>query len=305
MKKKNFFITAVMAVTLFASCSNDELAQQQPDIATRHAIELTTSIETSGTRTAGKPVTRAAASLQSTTVDTQSTLGVFVTYNSQQSTTPSSVNVPFTYSSDSQTWSPTSPIYFPSDGSSIDITVYTPYQDDITTVDDIPTADNFTVKSDQTSDADYLASDLLTGSRSTVFYTGLPTNVTLQHMLSKVSVTITPGKGLTIDDLKGAYMKIGSVGITLPTSFADDATNITQAVILTPATLSPATELISITFPSGVYYQYILQSELTLAAGNQYSYAFTINAMGITLNTASVTDWMTGGTFNDGEMKTE
>lgn len=305
MKKKDFFITAVMAVTLFASCSNDELAQQQPDIATRHAIELTTSIETSGTRTAGKPVTRAAASLQSTTVDTQATLGVFVTYNSQQSTTPSSVNVPFTYSSDSQTWSSASPFYFPSDGSSIDITVYTPYQDDITTVDDIPTADNFTVKSDQTSDADYLASDLLTGSRSRVFYTGLPTNVTLQHMLSKVSVTITPGKGLTIDDLKGAYMKIGSVGITLPTSFADDATNITQAVILTPATLSQDTELISITFPSGVYYQYILQSELTLAAGNQYSYAFTINAMGISLNTAAVTDWMTGGTFNDGEMKTE
>lgn len=145
----------------------------------------------------------------------------------------------------------------------------------------------------------------MTGSRSTVFYTGLPTNVTLQHMLSKVSVTITPGKGLTIDDLKGAYMKIGSVGITLPTSFADDATNITQAVILPPATLSQDTELISITFPSGVYYQYILQSELTLAAGNQYSYAFTINAMGITLNTAAVTDWMTGGTFNDGEMKTE
>ena len=127
----------------------------------------------------------------------------------------------------------------------------------------------------------------------------------MKHLLSKVNVTLVPSDGLTINDLKGAMMKIGSVDMMFPSDLAADATSASQAVILPPATFTSGNEFISIVLSSGAYFPYVLTSDLTLEAGKQYTYSFTLKAMGISLNTAAVTDWMTGGTFNDGEMKTE
>lgn len=297
MKKNDILITAAMAVTWFASCSSDETAML-PDTTGHHAIELTASIE--------PQTTRAAADLQSTTVDQSVTLGVFVSKAGGSETIAN--NVAYTYSTSSQSWKAASadtPVYFPTDGSAIDITVYAPYQAGILSVNDIPTAATFAVKTTQSNKADYLASDLITGSKQSAIYTGKPIAVTMQHLLSKVSVTLIPGDGISMDDLKGAMMKIGSVGMTVPSDLAADATSASQSAILSPASFASGNEFISIVLSSGAYFPYVLTSDLTLEAGKQYTYSFTLKATGISLNNASVKDWTEGGTVNDGEMTTE
>lgn len=299
--KKTTLITAVMATMLLASCSSEMPTAEQPQANTeRHPIELTASIET--------PASRATTDLQSTTVDKSVTLGVFVSKVGGEEPIASNVKYTFDSNSSPQSWKVAegqSPVYFPTDGSPINITIYAPYKDGISDVSNIPTASSFVVKNNQTSDADYLDSDLIKGSKKDVRYTGTPVDITMQHLLSKVTVTLVPGNSLTIEELKGATMTIGSVSTTLPSDLAADASSASQAVILSPSTIASGNEFISITLSSGTYFPYVLPSDLTLEAGKQYTYSFTLKATGISLNTDSVTDWTTGGTFTDGEMKTE
>ena len=265
-------VAAVAAVAL-TGCSQEEASVD----TNKHPLELLATIAKQGTR--------ASTTLQTDKVDESVTLGVFAT---DASGTTIGANVPYIYNSGSGKWvkkdDASSSIYFPMDGSPIDITVYAPYDELITNADYIPTT--LTPKADQTQDADYLASDLIKVTKTNVSYTDAAGDVSMHHLMAKVTVTLTAGGGVTNADIEGAELMIGGIKATLPTG------ETSASVIVKPnQTFAAATELISIDLSSGALFSHTLTQDLTPAAGTEYVYKFSLTGTELKLEGTSVTDW--------------
>ena len=265
-------VAAVAAVAL-TGCSQEEASVD----TNKHPLELLATIAKQGTR--------ASTTLQTDKVDESVTLGVFAT---DASGTTIGANVPYIYNSGSGKWvkkdDASSSIYFPMDGSPIDITVYAPYDEQITTADAILTS--FTPKADQTLAANYLASDLIKGTKTNVGYTDAAVDVSMHHLMAKVTVTLTAGGGVTNADIEGAELMIGGIKATLPTG------ETSASVIVKPnQTFAAATELISIDLSSGALFSHTLTQDLTPAAGTEYVYKFSLTGTELKLEGTSVTDW--------------
>ncbi len=265
-------VAAVAAVAL-TGCSQEEASVD----TNKHPLELLATIAKQGTR--------ASTTLQTDKVDESVTLGVFAT---DASGTTIGANVPYIYNSGSGKWvkkdDASSSIYFPMDGSPIDITVYAPYDELITNADYIPTT--LTPKADQTQDADYLASDLIKVTKTNVSYTDAAVDVSMHHLMAKVTVTLTAGGGVTNADIEGAELMIGGIKATLPTG------ETSASVIVKPnQTFAAATELISIDLSSGALFSHTLTQDLTPAAGTEYVYKFSLTGTELKLEGTSVTDW--------------
>ena len=265
-------VAAVAAVAL-TGCSQEEASVD----TNKHPLELLATIAKQGTR--------ASTTLQTDKVDESVTLGVFAT---DASGTTIGANVPYIHNSGSGKWvkkdDASSSIYFPMDGSPIDITVYAPYDELITNADYIPTT--LTPKADQTQDADYLASDLIKVTKTNVSYTDAAVDVSMHHLMAKVTVTLTAGGGVTNADIEGAELMIGGIKATLPTG------ETSASVIVKPnQTFAAATELISIDLSSGALFSHTLTQDLTPAAGTEYVYKFSLTGTELKLEGTSVTDW--------------
>ena len=169
------------------------------------------------------------------------------------------------------------------DGTTINITVYAPY-DEAVAAGSIPTT--LIPKADQTLAADYLASDLIKGEKTGVGYTATAVDVTMQHLMSKITVMLTAGGGVTDADIEGAELVIGGIKATLPTG------ETSASVIVKPnQTFAAGTELISIDLSSGAMFTHTLTQDLTPAAGTEYVYKFSLTGTELKLEGTSVTDW--------------
>ena len=274
-------LVAALAAVALTGCSQEEASVD----TNKHPLELLATIAKQGTR--------ASTTLQTDKVDETVTLGVFAT---DASGNPIGANVPYIYNSGSGKWvkkddAPSS-IYFPMDGTSINITVYAPYDEQITTADAIPTT--LTPKADQTQNADYLASDLLSGTKSDVKYTDTDVTVQLAHLMSKITVMLTAGGGVTDADIEGAKLVIGGIKATLPTG------ETSASVIVKPnQAFAAATEFISIYLSSGAMFTHTLTQDLTPAAGTEYVYKFSLTGTELKLEGTSVTDWTQGDPGDD------
>jgi len=106
---------------------------------------------------------------------------------------------------------------FPENGTDeqkkVDIYAYAPYDATYTSL----TAQPFTVKDDQSKDADYIASDLLYADTTDVARTNDPSGfqevpLTFDHMLTKLIIKLEQGDG--ISSLDGATVDLINVGTT-------------------------------------------------------------------------------------------
>lgn len=209
---------------------------------------------------------------------------------------------------------------------------YTPYESTYNDLTYIP----FKVKTDQTAEADYIASDLLISKAENLSSTAAAVQLTFTHALSKMTVHLTPGEGMTLDDFLGATVTVSMADgtneinlktqetetwvpegtrttITLHEFSADDISTakntstansspqtLTAAGILNTKYTCAAEDKITLTLADGATFSYSLPTTLTLAPNKAYHFNFTVNNLGIEVKT-SIQGWDWGDYIDDGE----
>lgn len=307
--KLTIFTFAALTLSL-GSCRNDN--DVTPVSNDKVPIKLTGSILE----------TRAATALQSTQIDTSVHTGLFVVGATSSTTTIHYENVELTSDINGKFSSSTSsPLYYPIDGSDVSIYTYAPYNSAWTTFG----VKTFTVNSDQSSDANYLASDLLYGapSGSNQFSKSNTSAIEIihTHKLAKVTLHFDVQDGT---DLNGATINILNTlpSITLNTQSgklgqeaSGEATTIKAhvatttdgedaSVILVPQTIAAQTPFIEIKTSDSKTLQVKLgDSGATFETGQAYTYTVTIKENLVEMNLKSIlNNWGDGGSYS-GEAK--
>lgn len=189
--------------------------------------------------------------------------------------------------------------YYPPSGRGVKISAYYPYNNSIADSYD------FGVKSDQSSDDDYNASDLLYSTQASYIRQNTAHNLPFEHKLSRITYSLIAENGAP--SLTGAIVSIVNV---LPTTEFNRTTSTlssakgtnttivpnTSGAIVVPQTIASGTRLIKVSAGGNDYY-YKPVSSLTLESGK--SYDFEITVQGTELHaTYTVSSW-TNGTVND------
>lgn len=218
-------------------------------------------------------------------------------------------------------------VYFPQSGKGVNIYAYAPYKADL----ELNGNYAFTVKADQSSADNYIASDLLWGqpmkeksdnpgtyvTANPVARTKNNVNVSFSHLLSKIEVELTAGSGLTPDDFKGATLSIQntkpSTTLTLANGNISEASGdaidiiaakygtsttptLTAAAIVVPQIVAKGTKFMKLHLATGgdLYYTLPNGDDLTLENGKIYKYTITVNLTSLTV-TSSITEWVSIG----------
>ena len=230
MKQNKLFLglaTMFAAAFAFTSCSSEELQSQNAPQKTGNEISFTYQ-SAAGTRSVTDPQPNA-------TVSTGLNVGIFgvsseaistmTNYSNNKYVTAAAGAINLADGSSAMTW--------PITEATASIYAYAPYNESW----NVNTANAFSVQSDQSSDANYLASDLLYASAANQAQS-TTVNLAFSHKLSKVNITIKKLTGSNVT-LAGAVVKIINTKPTTslnPTTGAlgdasGDAIEITAATI--------------------------------------------------------------------------
>ena len=316
---KKYFILAAAVLTMIA-CSNDE---NENSVFNDNAINLTASV-------AGATATRAGVAVQSTYFEAGEKIKVECTPNDgttdgtmvsaiyeTAAVTSSTVNALSVYTgSTALTW--------PAKGT-VSLKAFYPY--DVTS-----SSTTFSVLEDQSTDAtngdaNYKASDLMYSTPITgQTKQSAAVELTFHHALTKIIVNLTPGSGMTNDDVAACTVKLyakktvaiasgvadptnASAGATITagtgTEVADNSGVKTYGVaaIIVPQTITVGTDpvtpvnFITVTTAGGHSVTYKLGETKAFAAGNVYTYNFTVGISGLVLQSTQIIDWV-GATTN-------
>lgn len=241
-------LTSLTAMLLMVACTTDGTGSEPQQPATRLLLQgVIQSSNSAGTRTAGTEA------IQSTHLEDGNRVGGFIYRHGTDAKETTGekygyTNYPFDTWQANYLYNPNQPL-FPEQGAEqrVDIYAYAPYVDE--TVDAsygiLNTAHTFTVKTDQTKRADFVASDLLWGYRNdpgnadaSLQPAQLSSPVTSQnqivplkfsHMLSQVYVEVSAGDGVTTAQLEGAEVQLS--GVTL-----DGTINFKTGAVVTGST---------------------------------------------------------------------
>jgi hypothetical protein len=225
-----------------------------------------------------------------------------------------------------------SALYYPVSGSTVNVTAIHGTVSGITeNTTAKPSAYNFTVNTSQTTNANYLASDLVYGYGSALKRQSSAHQITFYHMLSKVIFKVTLGTGFD-SNVSVSSIKIGSVvtagtftpdnsklstlsdrnGMISAGSTTGDVTvrSATESTYDWDAILVPqdvAGKVITFTLSNNQTMTYTFPAATSetlvtsLVSGKAYTYTATLKPTGITL-TSKITGWVgtTGGSFDAG-----
>ena len=291
MKKLFFFAAAIC--TVLTSCSKDENLIPAPDAQMKTPINLAINQDTRA---------------NDSSFAANDKVGVYVVnYNDQFPGTLKASgnyvdNMQFTYNAGA--WTPATPIYWLDKTTNADLYAYYPYSTSAST-----TAHSFSVKADQSTEANYWASDFLWGKA-----TSAPTKdavaITTNHVFSNILLYLQPGEGFTASTFAAAEksVKINNVKteatINLATGVATatgdsntiipwDTQNGYYRAMVIPQTIAAGTELITITI-NGV--DYVLKSNATFAANKQHKVTVTVNRTSNGVN-IGIGGWETGDEY--------
>ena len=302
-------IIALAYIGLLASCSSEEMTTTDGDNG-RTPITLSARLD---------GMTRAANGLQGNTFAVDK-VGVTI---KKSNDTYLAQNKAFTIATDGTLTAPAGEkYYFPTDGTTLSVYAYAPYN-----ATDMPTS--FEVKTDQISNDNYIASDILYGVPSSAVSHNNGGNVELNftHKCAKVVVSLTPGEGFTINDLTPSKIMTSEVSsamtltdatagtcvestvsksaITLGTYGMDmngeptyDTTSgtLTAAAVLIPQTIPAGTPFISLVFTENLSSNsplvLSLPTALTLEAGKEYHFNLKANRSALMLKEdIAITNW--------------
>ncbi|MBR1962202.1 MAG: leucine-rich repeat protein [Alistipes sp.] len=216
-------------------------------------------------------------------------------------------NACFTLSTD---WRADEELYWKDASTKADFYAYYPYGNP-TDVSAYP----FSVNTDQSAEADYLASDFLWGKRSGVAPTKNAVTITTEHLLSNALVYIKAGEGYTAEELATADVEVkicnvkSNAIINLATGVATatgSATEITPwntgayyRAMIVPQTVSSDTNLVSVKINGK---EYTFATDITFAAGTQHKIEVTISAPSNGLVASfSIKEWSLDDNIYSGE----
>lgn len=262
---KKFFFLAALAATL-VSCDNIEISVPQPE-----EQKIPISISTTLTRATDSAF------------EAGDKVGIFVVNEPNTLATSGNHvdNMGFTYSSK---WTPDTPIYWLDQTTKADFYCYYPYAEAAST-----TAHSFATKADQSSLANYKASEFLWGKTTGVTPTEEAVNITTNHTFSNALVILKPGDGFTEATLAAATKSVKICGvktgatINLATGVATangNATEVTpyldgaqyRALIVPQVTAEGALIVVTV---DGV--DYTLSRSMTFKANKQHKFTVTLN----------------------------
>lgn len=174
----------------------------------------------------------------------------------------------------------------------------------------------FTVSTDQTTDLNYLASDILVAQPQTCSraksgsnWNVTAANLTFQHVMSKVGFTVTPGTGVTLKKIEivsayptvtlsqsGSTVTAAGSGTTTDIKLWDDTSTsvVTTYGVFAPKTYSSATFLKVTAEVGGVEGVVNYTVNGTFEAGKVYTASLNVNATDVETGTVTLSDW-TGG----------
>lgn len=149
MRTKAFMMMAAAALAM-AGCSNDENEVMDN---WNGEIRLTSGLEVQQTETRGMTT-----DLQTTKIAQDNHVGFFINEEVASGETATTTYTPnLDYTADGNGGFNGTTVYFPQSGKDVNIYAYAPWKTDLTLDGNY----SFTVKADQSKDADYIASDLL------------------------------------------------------------------------------------------------------------------------------------------------
>ena len=301
--KKLFFFAAAASVML-AACSSDN---EEATVAEKSAIRLSTQSLTG--------MTRVGQSVQLTQFAASENVGIFLAEDNAGSPVTSGTNVttyaqPLTYVADGA-GNLANTQYWPQDGNGLHIFGVYPLAAATAAAAYNATGVTFTVAADQTSDANYKASDLMTGlptsGTNPVARTTANVPMTFTHLLTKVDVNLTAGSGF--DDVSSAVVSI--LGTKPTTTFSVQSTTVGAAsgsatdivagtgaansAIIVPQTIAAGASFIKVTVGGGDYI-YKMGADTDFDSKKCYTFNITVNKTGLVLTTTQITDWTDGGT---------
>lgn len=196
--------------------------------------------------------------------------------------------------------------YYPASGNSVNICAYHPY--------DAP--QTFSVAADQTSTANYRASDLMWAKLSNVTKDTPEANRVLKfdHLFSKVIVKLLKGNGVTDAEMNAATITLGDGDLIMGGAFGSDDGSF-ERDIANKGTLLIATDAgtslhaavvvpqdmagIPLTVALGAGTQsYVIPAPTIFEAGKKYTYTITVNKAELVVTT-TIEDWTTPDGWTD------
>ena len=292
--KKNMIFAAIAALALTA-CSNDDEIKVGGD----NAILLTSSLNVAETR--------AATDIQTSAFDAGETVDVYISENNGGNN-PTTYPQPIEYTTGAGgALTVGTQYYYPTSGNGVNIYALYPAT--------AATGELFTIADDQSTDANYKASDLMYGKPASnpVSPSANAEDIQFSHLLSKVTINLIAGANVT--SLDGA--KVELLGVKPSTTLTADINgySITAASgNATPITVMTATETVTsgsaiivpqtlpemflqVTLGGATLTGKLASGAPTLTAGNAYTYDITVNMRGGALEIeGSITPWDDGGT---------
>lgn len=207
-----------------------------------------------GAAISGAPATRAnAQNIQSTELAAGQTVGVYIYFKDAKTT---DVTYSYGYKNLEYTVSGTSgdlalvtaanQPYFPElKTQNVDIYAFSPRTGVYTATTDelsiLTAQDVFATEADQTTEANYKASDFVWGKKADVTNgTATAVEVVMDHMLSKINVNVAPGTGMTLAKLDKAKVTINDVVLLGTVDFTTGAVTLRTAATGQTLTLSSA-----------------------------------------------------------------
>ena len=291
--KATKIISACAVLVALASYSNDLSQPTAEDTPIRIQANV------------GGITTRAAHNLLESSFSNGDAINVYITENTTNKTTSSGGTYnPMVYTHDGSQFKAATTQYFPSNGNGIDVWAVYPSTITVGTTD-------FTIESDQTSDANYKNSDLMIAQKLENKTKTDDITLSFTHQLSKIIVKL--GKEAGVDgDLTGAVIKLtdvvkktaltvsGDNGITLGSLSSDagdkgeltigtyNATNGTAAIVIPQST---GTMKFKVTLANGGSYTANMpNTTTTFAANKEYTFTLTLKANAITVS-AEINTW--------------
>lgn len=189
--------------------------------------------------------------------------------------------------------------YFPASGSKVDVYAYHP----------AGAAQAFSVATDQSANAGYLASDLMWASLAGISNasTAEQCRLSFTHLLSKIVVQLVQGPGFTADDLSATSITLGAGALITSGTFAAATGTFTAAAsgtgTITVATNAGTAEHAAIVVPQAMdgkkitltfasqSSNYTIAEGVTFEPGKKYTYKLKVGTSGITLVSSQISDW--------------
>ena len=294
---KKLFALAFLA-TLLSSCSDNTI---ETPVEEKLPINISVGVQTRANDSAfanGDAVGIYVVNYDGTTAGTLQTEG------------NQADNTMFTYNGDA--WNSDETIYWKNKSTATDFYAYYPYSASV----DIA-AHHFEVKTDQSNEANFWASDFLWGKMTEVMPTPNAVSILTKHSLSRIIVEIKPGDGFTAAEWAAASKSVKICGvktsatINLATGVATATGNASEIIplstssnyvaMMVPQTVADDSKLVVVTVEGT---EYVYRTGYTFKANTQHNLSIAVNKDASSVN-VTIGEWEIDSDIQEGNATEE